>query len=374
MSLVQIEPIPSIPRYLKTFIKFAWEIYKDDPNWVPPLILDHLKRLDPTKDPYHKHSESQLFLARRDGKIVGRIAASIDRLHNETHQEKTGFCGFFECINDVTVAKALFDAAGQWLKSRGMTIMRGPANFTSNQEWSLLIQGFDRPPHVMMTYNPRYYMDLFDSYGFKKAKDLFAFYRSTATDLDPRISKIAEHTRKKHNIKVRTVNMKKFKEELNLVKDIYRSAWEKNWGFIPMTDEEIEYAANDLKQIIIPELMLFAEVNGEAVGFSVTLPDINQALKKINGRLFPFGIFKFLYYLRKVDDSRLLLLGIKEAYRRRGIDSIFYIESFSRAKAMGIRGGEMSWTLEDNTVINKAMEALGGDLYKKYRVYDYALA
>ncbi len=373
MSSVSIEQIPSKPRYIKKFIEFAWEIYRGDPNWVPPLIIDQMNRLNPKKDPYHQHSQSQLFWAKKNGQIVGRISASIDENHNIVHQEKTGFFGFFECIQDYEVAKALFDAAGNWLQERGMEIMRGPASFTSNQEWSLLIDGFDKPPCIMMTYNPDYYIELIDRYGFKKAKDLYAFYLSIDETLNPRIIRISEKIKKRHGITLRSMNMKNYDHEIQIIKNIYRTAWEKNWGFIPLTDDEIQQLAVDMKQIIVPDLMLFAEVEGEPVGFSATVPDMNQALKKINGRLFPFGLLKLLYYKNKVDNARLTLLGIIAGYRKRGIDSLFYVETFQRVKALGYKGGEISWTLEDNVLINRAIESMAGEHYKTYRVYDYPL-
>ena len=373
MAELNIVKITTNKSDLKKFITFAWKIYKNDPNWVPPIIMDQMKRLDPKKEPYHQHSESQLFLAYRDGEIVGRISASIDKVYNDFHGEKTGFFGFFECINDFDVAKALFDHTREWVKQRGMTILRGPGNFTSNHEWSLLVEGFEEPPFIMMTYNPPYYIELIEKYGFTKAKDLYAFYLGTETKLDPRIISISEKVGKKHNIVMRTLNMKKYNDEVQHIKNIYQSAWEKNWGFVPLTDIEFEYMAQELKMVVIPELALMAEVNGEVVGFCVTIPDMNQALKKINGRLFPFGLLKLLYYKNKVDKLRLILLGIKEGYRKRGIDSLFYVETFRRAEEMGYQGGEISWTLEDNVLVNRAIESMGGKRSKTYRLYDINL-
>ncbi|OQY29764.1 MAG: hypothetical protein B6244_02960 [Candidatus Cloacimonetes bacterium 4572_55] len=371
MKSITVEAIPSKPSYLKKFINFAWTIYKDDPAWIPPLIVAQLDRLSPKKDPYHLHSETQLFWAKRDGKIVGRISASIDRVHNETHNEKAGFFGFFECVNDIDVSTALLDTAANWLRDRGMEIMRGPGNFSTNHEWSLLIKGFEHPPYIMMTHNPPYYADLIEHYGFAKAKDLHAYSFSAEKDgnLNSRVIRIAERMMKRHNITLRSIDSKQLSRDIGIVKELYRLAWEDNWGFVPLTDAEIVHLAKELKPILVPELGLFAEVDGEPVGFSLTLPNVNQALKKINGRLLPFGWLKLMHHIRHIDCGRLLLLGVKPGFRKRGIEAMFYKETFRRARAIGYRGGEISWTLEDNVLVNRAIEDMGGKLYKIYRAY-----
>lgn len=373
MTGIAIKPIALNSRDVNAFVKLPWKIYQNDPNWVPPLLMDVKKKLNPRKDPYHLHSETQLFLAYRDNQLVGRISASIDQNYIDFHEEKIGFFGFFECVADYPVAEALFDAAKAWMSARGMTAWRGPANFTSNHEWGLLVDGFDSPPSILMTYNPAYYIDFCERYGFQKAKDLFAFYLSTDIELNPRIISIADRIRDKHNIVMRQADMTNFDREIQTMKELYESTWKDNWGFVPMCEEEYVQMSKDMRQVIKPEFLLFAEVEGEPVGFSLTIPNLNRVLHKINGRLFPFGIFKLLYYMNKVDDLRLLLLGIKEGYRKRGIDSLFYVETFRRAKELGYKGGEISWTLEDNVLVNRAIESMGGQQYKTYRIYEMGL-
>jgi GNAT superfamily N-acetyltransferase len=354
---------------LDKFIKLPWKIYKDDENWVPPLISDQKKFFDPEKNPFYEHANVQLFLAETDNEIVGRIAAIVNYRHNEFHDEKAGFFGFFETVQDYDVAEALFSQAVEWLTSEGMEFMRGPANFSSNDVWAFLLEGYDSPPKIMMPYNPPYYLEYAEKFGMEKEKDLFAFYLSTSKKFPERVIRIAEKIKKRRKITVRPINMKDFDNEVKIIRKIYNSAWEKNWGFVPMTEAEFDHLAEDLRQIVIPELVLIATVKGEPAAFSMTLPDVNQVLKKLDGKIFPFGWLKALWYFRKIDDSRLLTLGIKPGYRNLGINSILYLETFMTARNLGMKGGEMSWMLEENDRINRDMFDIGGELYKKYRIY-----
>jgi len=355
---------------LRAFIKLPWAIYKGDPNWVPPLILDMKERLNPKKNPYFDHSQVKLYLAEREGKICGRIAATVNNNHNAYHQENIGFFGFFECEDHQETANALFDQAAKYLKECGVELMRGPANLSSNEEWGLLINAFDRPPLVMMTYNPPYYIDLMENYGFSKAMDIHAYWVYT-NEMTDKAGRIAEKLKNRANITVRTVDMKHFWDEVEKIREIYNSAWSRNWGFVPFTPREFEKIAKDLKNIIDPDLVFIAESAGKPVGFSMALPDINQALIKINGRLLPFGIFKLLYYKNKIRSVRIPTMGVIPEYLKRGIDAIFYYESFLAAKRKGIIGGEFSWVLEINDMMNRAAVHLGGKVYKTYRLYDY---
>ena len=354
---------------LDQFVRLPWQIYRDYAHWVPPIKKDVKFKLDRSKHPFFQHAEVMLFLAFQGTQPVGRIAAIIDHRHNEYHNEQTGFFGMFECINDYEVAQSLFSAAETWCKSKFMTRLRGPMNLSMNDECAFLLEGFDSDPVVMMPYNPEYYLEFCERYGFGKAKDLYAYLKS-GVGVNQRIGKIAERVKKKENVVVRSINMKKFDQEVAIIKEIYNAAWEINWGFVPMTDAEMDLMAKELKPIAEPELVLFAEVNGEPVGVSLTLPDFNQVLKKINGKLGPISLLKYFYYKRKITGLRALVFGIKNEYRRTGINTVLYYETEKAAAKLGYQWCEMSWNLEDNDLINRFDEAVGGKLYKKYRFYE----
>lgn len=356
------------------FLELPYRLHAGDPCFVPPLLMERRDFLDPRKNPFFKHATHELFLARRAGKVVGRIAACEDRNYNAFHDTRIGWFGFYEAIDDDEVAQALFEAARSWLRGRGLTLALGPANFTSNHDWGALVDGFDTPPLVMMTYNPRYYVRHFEEVlGLKREKDLYAWWMSAEVDPPEKVVRIAEKVRAKEGIVVRPVNVRDFAGETRRIKEIYNAAWEKNWGFVPFTDEEFEHTAKDLKLLAVPELLLLAEVDGDPVAFSMTLPDVNQALIKVGGRLtrfgVPIGLAKLLWYSKKIDRLRLVTLGIKEAYRKRGIDAVLYLETLRAARRLGYKGGEISWTLEDNVLVNRAIEMMGGHRYKTYRIY-----
>jgi GNAT superfamily N-acetyltransferase len=375
---MSIELIPvSTKSDLNRFVKLPWIIYDSDPYWVPPLISEVKNILNPKKNPFFEHAEVQLFLAynNNDGKFSGRIASIVNHNHISFHSEKVGFFGFFEAINDYKVAAALFQGAADWLKSKGLEVMRGPVNPSTNDECGLLIEGYNSSPYIMMTYNLRYYSELIEGFGFKKSMDLLA-YQMTADDLPPEIHQLVERVEKiakRKRLTIRPLDMKHFDREVAYVKQLYNSAWAKNWGFVPMTDKEIEHLAKNLKQVVVPELVLFAELDGEPIGMVITLPDANQAIKVANGKLFPFGLFKILREVKKIDGLRILILGVKEEYRNLGIDAMFYAEIFKRGRAKGYKRGEMSWILETNTLMNRALVNMGAKLYKRYRIYDYSL-
>ncbi|MCF8260956.1 MAG: hypothetical protein K9J12_09290 [Melioribacteraceae bacterium] len=356
---------------ISKFLKFAWEIYKGDPHWVPPLLFDKKKILNKKKNPFFKHAEMDLFIAKRDGKIVGRIAAIKNDLHNSEHNENIGFFGFFECINDQAVADKLLDTAKNWIKERGLTYMRGPANPSSNDEYALLIDGFDDSPRLLMTYNPRYYKDLLENYGLEKAKDLFAFdIQNPRLKTQSKLFRVAEIAQKRQNVKIRSLNMKKFNNELEHVKKIYNLAWQPNWGFVPMTDEEINTMAADLKPLVEPNLVLFAEINDETIGFALVMLDYNRIFKEMNGRLFPFGFLKLFTQKKKIDWVRIIILGIIPEFQKKGIDAILYKECMERAENLGILQGEASWILEDNEMMIRGAEMMKGEAYKTYRVFE----
>lgn len=361
-------------RDLLQFIKLPWKIYSGNHHWVPPLILERKRLLDRSKNPFFQHAEIELYLAERDGELVGRIAAILDHRFIETHNENIGFFGFFESINDSTVAKVLFDAVRQWLESKGVSAMRGPTNPSMNDEIGILIDGFDQSPTIMMPYNPPYYQNLFEGYGLRKVMDLFSYYLHKDSVENGRVLRLAELVRKRTSVRVRAVDMKKFRQEVETVKEIYNRAWQKNWGFVPWTEEEFDFLAANLKPVLDPDFALFAEVDGKCVGFALALPDINIVLKKIpNGRLFPFGFLKFLMLRSTINTIRFLIAGILPEYQRRGIDALIYLEFFHRGTKKGIHQAEAGWVLESNTLMNEGLRALNARRYKTYRMYEIKL-
>ncbi|RKH44191.1 GNAT family N-acetyltransferase [Corallococcus llansteffanensis] len=369
---VQVTPVRGAADRM-AFIRLPYALYRDDPNWVPPLEMERKDFLDPKKNPFFDYAEVELFLARRGAEVVGRVAAIKNPRHMEVHGTKEGFFGLFECVNDAGVARGLLDAASAWLKARGIDRVLGPANFSSNQDWGLLVEGYDVPPALMMPYNPAYYLGLLETCGFTKAKDLWAWELSSSAAPPEKVARIAEKIRQREGITVRPVRLKDFPAEVARIKEIYNSAWEKNWGFIPFTEREFDHMAKEMKAIVRPELLLIAEVKGEPVAFSMTLPDANEAFKAAGGRLttfgLPIGLVKLVLASRRIKRLRLLTLGIKEGYRRRGLDAILYLDTLRTAKELGYTGGEISWTLEDNHLVNRAIESMGGQRSKTYRVF-----
>jgi hypothetical protein len=358
---------------LMTFIRFSWENYKGDRYWVPPLIKDQLQKLNPTH-PFRSHAEMTLFLAPREGKIVGRIAGIIDHNYIEVHQEKVGFFGFFESIPDVEVAEILLSRVADWLKKHGMEKMAGPMNPSTNDECGLLIEGFDSSPCLMMPYNPRYYPPLFEGFGLRKRIDLYAYLLEESFFHLDRLDRITERLRKREpQLHVRPINLRHFDEELKIIKEIYNQAWSKNWGFVPMTDEEINLLAKELKPLVVPDLVLFAYWGEEPVGFSVSLPDYNEVLKHLNGKIGILGALKFLYYSNKINKIRVMLLGVKHAFQKKGVEGLLYIETFRRGIRKGYHRSECSWILEENVLMQHGIEAMGGRRYKCYRIYEMPL-
>lgn len=352
------------------FIKFPWKIYRDYRYWVPPLIKDQLKKFSP-KNPFLSHSDLILFLAKRGDEVLGRIAGIIDHNYIEFHNERLGFFGFFESINDSGVSKALLTSVREWLKSHGMQKMAGPMNPSTNDECGLLIEGFEYYPSLMMPYNPPYYPHLIEEFGLRKAMDLYAYWLDKETFLADRLFKFEEKIKRKEPLLwVRSLNLKNFNNELKIIKDIYNDAWINNWGFVPMTDKEIDYFAKDLKSIAVPELVLFAYLEDKPVGFSVSLPDYNEVLKHLNGKIGIVGIFKYLYYSRRIKTLRVMLLGVKKDFQKRGIEALLYIQTFKRGIEKGYRHAECSWILENNILMQRGIEAMGGKHYKTYRIYE----
>jgi GNAT superfamily N-acetyltransferase len=345
-------------------------VYRGDPNWVPPLIGDTKKML--TRHPFRLHADVEYYLARRDGRTVGRIAYILNHLHNEVHAERTAFFGFFEALPDPEAEEALFLQVQERARQAGMERLRGPANFSSNEEWALLVDGFDSPPAIMMTYNPPRYVEVIERCGFVKAKDMVAYYLDNPEPPE-RIVQVAEKLAARKGVIVRTIDKRRMPEEILKIKQVYNRAWEKNWGFVPMTDAEFEHMAKELKPVLKPDLVLIAEQNGEPVGFSLALPDFNAAVRHANGRLFPFGLIKILWHARKIRKLRVLTLGLIPELRRTGIDQLLYLRLFQGGRRIGIDRGECSWVLEDNLAMRQALEKFGCRVYKTYRIYEKTL-
>ena len=372
MSLIEIKKVES-NKVLMQFIKMQWGIYKDDPNWVPPLIMDRKKLLDKNKNPFFQHAEMELFLAYKDGNIAGRIAAITNENHNKFHEDNLGFFGFFESIDDVEVSNKLFETAESWIKEKGKDGILGPMNPSSNDELGLLVDGFDSPPYVLMCHNPEYYGKLIEKAGYDKAKDLFAWYIDSETaskNISEKMFRVAEKSAEKYGLNVRTINFKNMDEEVKNLREVYNNAWSKNWGFVPMTDEEFNHLAADMKQVADPDFIFIVEKDGRPIGFSLTLPNLNEVLIKIkNGKLFPTGLFKLLFGLKKVKTVRVITLGIVKEYQFGGFSSIMILKSIKTALDKGLQGGEMSWILEDNHAMNSPIESLGSKKHKTYRIY-----
>ncbi len=367
MNLVPVDS----PRLLGAFIRLPWGLYAGDPNWVPPLVASEKKMLDPRRNPFYRRAEAAHFLAERDGRFTGRISAILNRAHNEFHSEKTGFWGWFECEDDPATAAALFDRAAAWLRERGMERMLGPANPSLNDPCGMLVDGFQAPPCVMMTYNPPHYPKLAEGAGFRKAMDLLAYLIPAGDVVRRRIDRVAAAIQGRGDIRIRSIDLSRFEKELEIVKDIYNDGWEKNWGFVPMSDEEIRFTAVELKAICLPELAYIAEHKGRPVGFALALPDINVALKRCNGSLWPFGWFHFLKFnLRKIPFFRVMVLGIRRGYQHLGIGTLFYQRYFDEGARMGVRGAELSWILETNDLMNRPLREMGARPYKRYRLYE----
>lgn len=360
---------------LKKFITLPWKIYRDDPAWIPPLLMERRQFLDRKKNPFFEHAEAEYFLAERNGEAVGRVTAHIDHLHNQTHNEKTGFFGLFESIDDPEVAAALLEKARQWLGARGMTSMRGPLSFSINEETGLLVDGYQHAPFILTGHNPPYYAELIENRGFKKLKDLYCWYYNSQKPIPEAPVALAEEIRKYPGLVIREVSRKNLERDVRIVLDVFNSAWSKNWGYVPLTEAEIRKSVRDLKRILEPSMILIAEVDGKPAGICLCLPNINQSIRDLNGRLFPFGFLKLLFRIKfkPPEGFRLVLLGVKKEYRGSilgGLSVLFYVEIHKRGKLLNLKDCELSWTLEDNQKINAGIEFMGGERYKTYRIYE----
>jgi GNAT superfamily N-acetyltransferase len=376
MSL-EVRPVFS-RRELRAFIKLPWRLYRDEPNWVAPLLMDLKKRLDQKKNPFFKHAEAQYFLAWRDGRAVGRISAHVDRNFNEFQSNEWGLFGWFECEDDPEAARALLNAAETWLRKRGRDRMVGPMDFTTNDEIGLLIEGHKYPPIILCPWHHPYYQRIFEQdIGMDKAMDLYmwSLYVDNREKVHPAIWEAADRLESEHGIVCRNFRKKDLQAEVTRFLEVYNAAWENNWASVPLNEEEVRHYAKDLKPVLDENWAMVAEKKdtGEVVGAALTLPDFNQVLAKLNGRLLPFGWITALREKSKVDAVRVFALGVKPEYQHTGVAARFYQMHFDAAERTPQKGGEMGWILETNTPMNRAMEGMGGEIKRRYRVYERLL-
>ena len=357
----------------KRFIDYPYRKHAEDPTWVPPLRMGEWERLDPKRNPFFQHARVTLYLAERDGRVVGRVAAIDNDLHNETHGDNLLFFGFFEA-DDEEAALTLYAAVEADARRLGRDRVRGPVNLSMDDGAGFQLDAFDTPPYVMMPQNPPSYPRWAEAAGYVKAKDLYAWHFDSVVGVDDRIVRLADRVRKRHDFVIREANMSRFDEEVETLKWIYNEAWEKNWGFVKVTDAEFDHLAKDLKLILDPRIALFVEMDGKTVGTAMAIPNINQVLRRFNGRLFPLGMFYLLMRQRFIHQARLGILGVLPPYRNRGLELVLIHEIAVRGRDAGYLEGELSWILEDNDGINKPIAAIGADLYKTYRVYQKHVA
>jgi hypothetical protein len=360
------------------FIKLPWRLYSQNRYWVPPLLRIQHELLSPKTNPFFQHADVQLFIARRNGEPVGRISAQVDHEHNRYHNERTGFFGFFESVEDPEVAGLLTSAAESWLRERRMDRVRGPMNFSSNGEIGFLLSGFDMPPMVLMPYTHEYYLRLMEGCGFSKAKDLYAYRWDRQPVAEGPPARMVRELRKRPEVKIRRANMRDFREEVRTILRLYNDSFAQNWGFVPATEAEADQMASDLKPLVDPAIVPFVEIDGKPAGVALAIPNLNEAIYDLNGRLFPFGFIKLLWRLkvRRVRTGRLVILGIAKEFRTREYAGLAYLlcdEIYHRGIERGYDWAEFSWTLEDNHLINNLIEKVDAVRYKTYRLYEKEL-
>ena len=367
---VNIVPVQN-KKQLDAFLQVPYRIYRDDPHYVFPL-LDELKHFfDKKKNPFYRHATSQLWLAEEDGVVIGRIGACVDQYNNEHHDEKVGFFGFYEVDENAAAATALLETARAWIAQQGMEIMRGPGCFTSNHDWyGLQVAGKFNRPFLGMPYNPRYYEQQLTDFGLTGAKDLYAWWAETEGLLPDKMIQFVNRIMARPGLVIRAMDKKRFFEDAAIIRELYNECWSKNWGFIPLDDEDFNYMAKDMKSMVNPDFLLIAEMNGTPIGFALTVPDFNQALQPLKGKLYPFGWLKFLLAKRKIDSSRTLLMGVLPKFRTLGVDMALVFKTMKAAFANGITSGECSWVLADNEPMNRIMAGYGAEMHKTYRVFE----
>jgi GNAT superfamily N-acetyltransferase len=371
---LDIRPVHSKAE-LDSFIKLPFRLYKDEPNWVPPLIFERRQFLDRSKNPFFEHARAEYFLAYRDGRVVGRITAQVDDNFRAFQDKNWGMFGFFECENDPEAAKALVDAAEAWVREQGCEHMVGPMDFTTNDECGVLIEGFERTPLILCPWTHRYYPELLEGTGLVKAMDLLMWelHISDRANVHPAIWELAENVHAEHGIVVRPFRKRDLENEVTRFMEVYNEAWERNWGFVPLTEKEVRHYARQLKPILSENWAFIAEKDGQTVGAALTLPDFNEVLIHMNGRLFPFGWAKALWWRRKISRVRVFALGVKREYQHTGVAAKLYERHFASAERTPQKGGEMGWILETNKPMNRAMEGMGGRVVRRFRLYERQL-
>jgi len=368
--VIRVEALGFSRRDRARFLDVEFALNRDDPCWVPPLRFDRMRMFNPKTNAIFRHTDIAHYVAVRDGRDVGRIAAITNPRHREIHGEDVGFFGFLEVGDDAKVLETLIDVAANRARDGGATILRGPLSYDINGIVGALVGPFDVPPRILMPYNRPSLPDMLTAAGFRPAKDVVSWDKE-GTAVPPRLDRIVRRIRRREGIRMRSVRMSRFAEEVEIVRRLYNSAWERNWGFLPLTDAEIDDLARDLKPVIDPELLAFAEVNDRPVGFTLALPDLNEALRAHrSGRLFPTGIFRLLFRRRWIRHVRVLALGVAPEFRNRGLEVLLYAELSKRMSRRGYSGAECGWILEDNAAMNRGIEAGGGRLAKRYRIYD----
>jgi GNAT superfamily N-acetyltransferase len=374
---LEIRPVAS-RRDLRRFIALPGALYRNEPRWIAPLRSDERKRFDREHHPFFRHAEAEFLLAWRDGDPVGRITAHIDHRFNEFQGNRWGMFGFFECEDSQATAHALLEGAMAWLRERGRDLMVGPMDFTTNDECGLLIEGYERPPIILSAWHHPYYRALLEAEGLEKSMDLlmWSLHISGRSRVRDAIWRMAERVEREQGIVVRQMNKRDLDAEVSRFLEVYNAAWERNWAAVPLTEEEVRHYAKDLRPVLDENWAFVAERRdtGEVVGAALTLPDYNQVLAHLDGRLLPFGWAKALYYRRKIDAVRVFALGVKPAYQHTGVAARFYQLHFEAAARTPQKGGEMGWVLETNRAMNHAMEGMGGQIVRRFRVYQRSLA
>jgi len=362
-------------REVKEFINFPYEHYRNDTYWVAPLRMEQKKLVNKNKNPFFNNAEMAMFLAYYNEELVGRIAAIIDHRYNKYHNSEVGFFGFFECENNPNTADLLFKVAEGWLQEKSIKKVKGPANPSMMDEIGILIDGFDKYPAILMPYHKPYYDKLIKANGYEKEVDLLAYHVTQKNVDHDRTNRAMDIVKKRiPGISIREINLKKIHREIKIIRKIFNSAWKNNWGFIPLSTEEFEVLADDLKTIVDTHFAHIAEIDDKPVGFSVALPDYNQIFRNMNGRLLPFGIFKLLWNRGKISRVRTALMGVVPEYRGRGIDALLHREAINNGLEFGIDSSEVGWILENNTNMIRVAERLGGTLEKRYRMYTKKLS
>ncbi len=369
---LEIRPVRS-RRDLDAFIKLPFRLYKGERYWVPPIIADRKAFLDRSKNPFFEHGEAEYFLARRGDRIVGRITAQVDRNLHEFQSNRWGQFGFYESEDDQEIATALLDAAEAWVSAKGCDRLVGPFDFTSNDECGVLVEGFERLPVVLMNWTHRYYPGLLEGAGLTKAMDTYMWSLDVQNrdSVHPAIWEMAEKVSSEHGITCRGMRKKDLEAEVGRFLEVYNEAWQRNWGFVPLTESEVRHYAKQLRPLLDENWAMIAETSdGQVAGAALSLPDYNQVFRRMNGRILPFGWAKFLYYKRRIDRVRVFALGVKKAYQHTGVAAKFYELHYDAAERTPQHVGETGWILESNKPMNRAMEGMGGEIVCRYRIFE----